>query len=72
MAIKHISGVDSSALCGIKVRSGSDRWNNKGENIYRGSVNNVVLVQIDYESHLGMNGILCQKCVKKWKVINAR
>lgn len=71
MAVKHISGTDGNALCGIKVRSGSDRWNDRGDIVYRGSVNNITLVQIDYESHLGMNGILCQKCVRKWKINHA-
>ncbi len=67
MAVNHIAGPDGSALCGIKVRSGSDRWNSSGENVSRGSVNSVALVQIDHETHLGMNGILCLKCVRKWK-----
>lgn len=67
MAVKHISGSNGQAICGIKTRSGSDRWDDKGNIVYRGNVNSVKLVSISYEAQLGMSGILCQKCVKKWK-----
>lgn len=71
MAVKHIEGADGNALCGISVRSGSDRWNDRGGIVYRGSVNSVTLVRIIGEAALGANGVLCLKCVRKWKKFNA-
>lgn len=70
MAVKHISGIDAFALCGIKSRSGSDRWDNSGNTVFRGRVEKVVLVEISYELQLGASGVLCRKCVKKWKANN--
>ena len=70
MAVKHISDKNSHALCGIKVRTGADRWDNNGKPVCRGGVDNVGLVEITYETQLGMSGVLCRRCVKKWKQSN--
>ncbi len=72
MAVKHISGSDGYAICGIKVRSGSDRWDSNGNTVYRGSVNDVKLVNVSHEAQLGMGGPFCLKCTRKWKNNNLK
>ena len=68
--VKHINDGAGAALCKKTARTGEERENENRKLIRMGGVDSINLVTIDYELQLGLNGVLCRNCIKKWKEKN--